>query len=142
MQKTALRLMSMVLMLAGLALLDGPATAQQAAPKWKAPMATITVTTAPFKNLRDVERLTIFGQSYLAVSASVPVPYGDLNLAQDSGANELGRRVHLAAQMACQQLEIRYPPNIYPVIGTDDCAQAAANDGMTKANDVIAAAKR
>ena len=143
MEKAALRvLMSMVLMLTGLALSNGPAMAQQAAPKWKAPMATITVTTAPFKNLREIQSLTIYGQSYLAVSASVPVPYGDLNLAQETGATELSRRIHLAARMACDQLQIKYPPNIYPVIGTDDCAQSAADDGMTKANDVIAAAKR
>ena len=127
---------------AGVALAGGPAMAQQASPNWRAPMATITVTAAPLKNLREIQRLTVQGHKFLAVSASIPVPYGDLNLAQDSGANELGRRVRVAARMACQQLDIKYPPSIYPVIGTDDCVRNAADEGMTEAGTVIAAAKK
>lgn len=118
-----------------------PTLAQQAT-NWKSPMATITVTAAPLRNLREIQRLTVQGHKFLAVSASIPVPYGDLNLAQDSGASELGRRIRLAARMACQQLDIAYPPHIYAVIGTDDCVRNAADDGLAEAGTVIAAAKR
>jgi UrcA family protein len=131
-----------ILALAGLAFASAPTTAQQAQPNWRAPMATITVTAAPLKNLREIQRLTVQGYKFLAVSASIPVPYGDLNLSQESGASELGRRVRVAARMACQQLDLAYPPHIYAVIGTDDCVRNAADEGLAEAGTVIAAAKR
>lgn len=147
MQKLSLRRKHRVLVAAVLAsvagaLASGSAIAQQAAPAWKAPMPTITVTASPLRDLRELQRLTIQGHKFLAVSASIPVPYGDLNLAQDSGASELTRRVRVAARMACQQLDIKYPPTIYPVIGGDDCVRNAADDGLAEAGSVIAAAKR
>src|SRR5437868_7638150 len=102
MEKAVLRVLMLVfVVLAGVSLPNGSTMAQQAAPKWKAPIATITVTTAPSRDLREAQRLTIYGHTFLAVSASIPVPYGDLNLRQETGASELGRRIHLAARMAC-----------------------------------------
>ena len=136
-------LVATVLASIGLAL-GGPATAAQQPPiNWKAPMATITVTAAPSAvSLRELQRLTVFGSKFLVVSASVPVPYADLNLKQESGATELGRRINLAARMACEQLDIKYPQNIYPVMGTDDCEKKAADGGKTEAGTVIASARR
>ncbi|MGE4063666.1 MAG: UrcA family protein [Rhodospirillaceae bacterium] len=130
---------AIVFALLGFALSAGPAQAQQAA---RSTMPTITVTAAPLKNIREIMRLTVQGHKFLAISASVPVPYGDLNLSQESGANELGRRIRVAARLACQQLDIAYPPHIYAVIGSDDCVRNAADDGLAEAGTVIAAAKR
>lgn len=128
----------------GLTFAGGQTFAQQATPKWKAPIATITVraTPIPMQTLREIQRLTVQGHKFLAISASIPVPYGDLNLTQESGAAELGRRIRLAARMACQQLDIKYPPYIYAVIGTDDCAKKATDNGMAEADTVIEAAKQ
>ena len=137
------RILARVLAFIGLALASGPAIAQQAPINWKAPMATITVTAAPtLLNLREIQRLTVFGSKFLMVSASIPVPYSDLNLTPESGATELGRRINVAARIACDQLNIKYPPTIYPVMGTDDCEKKAADGGHAEAGSVIAAAKR
>jgi len=125
----------------GLALAHGPAAAQEKPADRKAPMATITVTAAPYRNIPEISRMTVQGHKFLVVSASIPVPYSDLDLAQTSGASELGRRIKVAARMACQQLDMKYPPHIYAVIGTDDCQRNAANNGMAEANVVIAAAR-
>lgn len=105
-------------------------------------IATITVTAAPIGNLRELQRLTIQGQKFLAVSASIPVPYGDLNLMQQAGVSELDRRVKVAARMACEQLDTAYPPYIYAVIGGDDCVKVAADNGLAEAERVVAAKRR
>jgi UrcA family protein len=139
MEKTSLHRITLGATLFALALASGPAAAQQA--NRKAPIATITVTAAPYKNLGEISRMTVQGHKFLVVSASIPVPYSDLNLAQSSGADELGRRIRVAARMACQQLDIKYPPHIYAVIGSDDCQRNAADSGMAEANVVIAAAR-
>jgi len=123
----------------GLVLAHGPAAAQQTTRK--TPMATITVTAAPYRNIPEISRMTVQGHKFLVISASIPVPYSDLNLAQETGATELGRRIRVAARMACQQLDLKYPPHIYAVIGTDDCQRNAADSGMAEANVVIAAAR-
>lgn len=123
----------------GLALAHEPAAAQQTTRK--TPMATITVTAAPYRNIPEISRMTVQGHKFLVISASIPVPYSDLNLAQETGATELGRRIRVAARMACQQLDLKYPPHIYAVIGTDDCQRNAADSGMAEANVVIAAAR-
>ena len=129
-----------VLAFVGFALPSGPTSAQQTPPSWRPPMPTITVTVTPHRDLRNFRRMIVFGNKYLAVSASIPVPYDDLNLAQDGHATELGRRIRVASRMICRQLNIKYPPHIYPVIGTDDCVRNAADDGQAEAGVVIAAA--
>jgi len=118
-----------------------PATAQEKTTTTKTPIATITVTTAPYRNMGEISRMTVQGHKFLVVSASIPVPFSDLDLAQASGADELGRRIRVAARMACQQLDIKYPSHIYAVIGTDDCQRNAANSGMAEAKLAIAAAR-
>lgn len=143
MEKVSLRRKHLVLLAAVLAFGGWTTTSEAASASRNAkPMATITVTAAPIGNLREIQRLTVQGNKFLAVSASVPVPYGDLNLSQPAGASELGRRVRVAANMACQQLDFAYPPHIFPVIGTDDCVKTAAENGMAEAGSVIAAAKQ
>jgi UrcA family protein len=43
------------------------------------------------------------------VSMSVRVPYGDLDMRSADGAAELDRRIKVAADYVCDQLERRYP---------------------------------
>lgn len=138
-QRTTLA--AMMFAVTGFAFATGPATAQEKPAARKAPIATITVTAAPYRNIGEISRMTVQGHKFLVVSASIPVPYSDLDLGKDSGADELGRRVRVAARMACHQIDMKYPPHIYPVIGTDDCQRNAADGGMAEANMVIAAAR-
>jgi UrcA family protein len=70
------------------------------------------------------------------------VPYADLNLARDADASELDRRIHVAARLVCTELDIKYPPSQYPTIAGDDCEQVATRDGLTQADQIIAAAKK
>ena len=69
------------------------------------------------------------------------VPYSDLNLARDTDADELGRRIHVAAHLICHEMDLKYPPNQYPILEGFDCEKDAARDGMERANLVIASAK-
>lgn len=140
MEKVSLRRKHFVLLAAALAL-GMPAQAQQTSRNSK-PIATITVTASPIGNLREIQRLTVQGNKFLAVSASIPVPYGDLNLAQQGGVSELNRRIKVAANMAGDQLDMAYPPTIYAVIGTDDCVKVAAENGLAEAGRVVASRKR
>ena len=75
------------------------------------------------------------------VTASMPVPYSDLNLAREADAAELGRRIHVAAHLVCFELDRKYPPELYPIVEGDDCEHHAALDGMDRANQAIAAAR-
>jgi UrcA family protein len=139
-----LMLVAVMLASIGSVLATGPAVAQEASAKWKPGMETITVTAAPAKNskLRGAFSGARLGDVFIAVSASIAVPYSDLNLAQEPGAAELLRRINVAARLVCLELDIKYPPSQYPVMEGEDCAHTAAKDGLTQANLVIAAVGR
>ena len=141
------RLMLAAIMFAsiGSATASGPAIAQQAPAKWKPGMESITISTAPLKNWRELFTGSRIAGSFFAVSASIAVPYSDLDLAKAPGAAELGRRINLAARLVCEQLDVKYlrRGDIYPIVqGDDDCEQNAAEEGHSKATEVITAAKR
>ncbi|HKQ09872.1 MAG TPA: UrcA family protein [Rhizomicrobium sp.] len=79
-----------------------------------------------------------------AVSATIPVPYADLDLVKDEDAAELGRRVQVAARLVCQELDTKYPPTQFPILegySGADCVRVTARDSMEQANMVIASAK-
>jgi len=127
-----------------LAIGSGPVLAQPTVPRWTPTRESIIVRAAPTKNWRIVLTASHLGKAFI-VSASMPVPYSDLNLAAEPGAAEFGRRIHVAAHLVCQQLDLKYPPTQYPVVDGYtgyDCERAAAGDGMTQANTIIASAKR
>jgi UrcA family protein len=124
----------------GLAIANGPAVAQQTQGRWKPSVESVTVSAAAAKNYRVILSSTRLGEAF-AVTASMPVPYSDLDLAKEPGAAELGRRIHVAAYLVCRQLDIKYPPSLYPILEGDDCEHTAAMDGMSRANQIIAAAK-
>jgi len=135
-----LMLAAIVLASIGLAISNGRAVAQQTQPNWKPSLESVTVSAAAPKNYRVILSNTHLGQAFV-VTASIPVPFSDLNLAQEAGATELGRRIHVAAHLVCLELDIKYPPSQYPILEGNDCEHAAAMDGMSRANQIIAAAK-
>ncbi|HEX4637683.1 MAG TPA: UrcA family protein [Rhizomicrobium sp.] len=124
-----------------LAMAGGPAFAQQAPPKWVPTRESITISAAASKNYRVVLTGSHLGQA-LIVSASMAVPYSDLNLTRDPDAAELGRRIHVAARLVCNQLDLKYPPTQYPILDGFDCEHDAAVDGMSRADLVIASARK
>src|ERR1043165_9850638 len=87
-----------ILSLLGLAMAGGAAMAQQTTPKSVPTPGSITISGSPSKNYRIVLSASHLGQAFI-VSASMPVPYSDLNLARDPDAAELGRRIHVAAHL-------------------------------------------
>jgi UrcA family protein len=134
-----------ILLAAGALAATGPALAQSAAPatppRWKPSIDSVTVTAMPWKEMRAVLTGTHISEAF-AVSASIPVPYSDLNLVTDPGADELNRRIGVAARLVCTELDIKYPPHLYPNLGDTDCEDAARKDGLEKAGEVIASKRR
>jgi len=130
-----------ILSLLGLAMAGGAAMAQQATPKWVPTRESITISASPTKNYRIVLSASHLGQAFI-VSASMPVPYSDLNLTRDPDAAELGRRIHVAAHLVCLQLDQKYPPMLFPILDGFNCEHDAATDGMSRADLVIASARK
>jgi UrcA family protein len=117
------------------------AMAQQTPPKWRPIPETITVTAmSAARNLRAALTGTNFAEAF-AISASIPVPYSDLNLAREADAGEFDRRIGVAAKLVCEELTLKYPPSQYPIIAGDDCVQGATKDGLAQANQIIATAR-
>lgn len=123
------------------AMTNGLALAQQAAPRWKPSLESVIVSgQKPARNYRVILSASHLGEAFI-VSASMDVPYSDLDLAKETDADELGRRIHVAARLVCLQLDIKYPPSQYPILEGFDCAHDAAKDGMERADLVIASAR-
>ncbi len=133
-------LMLVALSLASLGLIR-PAPAQQT--QWKPRLESIIVKAGAQRDWHLALSASRLGTAFM-VSASIPVPYSDLNLAQEPGAAELGRRIQVAARLVCQELDRKYPPTQYPVLegyADGDCARLAANDGMEQVHTIIASAQ-
>ena len=119
----------------------GPALAQQAPTKWVPTRESITISATPTRNYRIILTGSHLGEAFV-VSASMAVPYSDLNLTKDPDAEEFGRRIHVAAQLVCRQLDVKYPPAQYPILDGFNCEHDAAVDGMARADQVIASARK
>lgn len=134
-------LMLVAAMLAGAALANPSAFAQQAQPRWTPTRESVVVSAVPTHNYRIVLSASHLGEAFI-VSASMQVPYSDLDLAKDPDAEEFGRRIHVAARLVCRQLDLKYPPTLYPIVEGFDCEHDAASDGMSRANVIIASARK
>jgi UrcA family protein len=116
----------------------------QEAPKWKPRVESIVVRAGAMKNWRLALSASHLGQAFM-VSASIPVPLSDLDLAKQSDADEMGRRISVAARLVCEQLDKKYPPAQFPIVegySGFECASKAAKDGMDQVNTIIASARR
>lgn len=134
-------LMLAILMLASVGL--APASAQPAKARWTPQLESIVVKAGALKDWRMALTASHLGKAF-AVSATIPVPYADLDLLKEEDAAELGRRVQVAARLVCQQLDSKYPPALFPIIegySGSDCVRVTARDSMEQANMVIASAK-
>jgi UrcA family protein len=133
-------LLAAIIVPAALASASAPALAQDAAPKWKPTLEQVIISAKASRNYRVVLTNSRLGEAFI-VSASMEVPYNDLNLAKDPDAAELDRRIHVAAHLICQQMDRKYPPVQYPILEGFECEHDAAKDGMERANLVIASAR-
>jgi UrcA family protein len=123
-----------------LASASGPALAQDATPKWKPSLEQVIISAKAPRNYRVVLSNSRLGEAFI-VSASMEVPYNDLNLTRDPDADELGRRIHVAARLICEQMDRKYPQTQYPILEGFNCEHDAAREGMDRANLVIASAR-
>jgi len=117
-----------------------PSLAQDATPKWKPTLEQVIISAKGSRNYRLVLSNSRLGEAFI-VSASMEVPYNDLNLTRDPDADELGRRIHVAAHLICEQMDRKYPQSQYPILEGFNCEHDAARDGMERANLVIASAR-
>ena len=78
-------------------------------------------------------------QGHSGISIVEKVSYGDLNLATNSGAMELQKRIKASATQICGQLKKLYPDSVE----TDPpCVERAFQSAMKEANKAIAAAEK
>jgi UrcA family protein len=115
---------------------SGPVLAQPVV-KWSPNRESVTITATASKNYRVILSNSHLGEAMM-VSASIPVPYNDLDLTKDPGADEFGRRIHVAAHLICAELDRKYPPAQFTILEGFDCEHDAAVDGMEQANKIIA----
>jgi len=86
-------LLAAIIVSPALASASGPAFAQQATAKWNPTLEQVIISAKASRNYRVVLTNSRLGEAFI-VSASMEVPYNDLNLARDPDADELGRRLH------------------------------------------------
>jgi len=123
-----IRTLQAVLVIAGLAIAQGPAYSQQAS----------AVTVVAPQITRGFQPIGRFGASVPVVSASAPVSYAGLDLATYSGATTLEARVRDAAGRLCKQLVVAEPTSVE---GDPPCVKQALRVGMLHARAAIAAAE-
>src|SRR5258708_2361626 len=110
-----LTLVASMLAFTGLAIANEPALAQQTSAKWKPSVESVIVRAGPTKDWHMALTASHLGKAFM-VSASIPVPYSDLDFAKEPDTTELGRRIHVAARLVCTELDNKYPPTQYPVL--------------------------
>jgi UrcA family protein len=125
-------------------LASAPAQAQSSTARWKPRTESIVVRAGASRNWMAALSASRLGKA-LMISASMPVPYSDLNLVNQPDVDELTRRIQVAARLICQTLDDKYPPTQYPLIegySGNECVVHAARDSMSEANTIIASIKR
>jgi UrcA family protein len=137
----AIHFLVVAALMAGAGLTASPASAQEP-PKWTPGLESVIISAKrPERNYRLVLSNSRIGEAFF-VSASLDVPYSDLNLVREPDANELDRRIHVAARLVCRELDLKYPQVQYPILEGFDCVSDAARDGMENARMVIAKARQ
>ena len=138
------RLVLVSFVLATVAVTALPASAQRSTARWSPRIESIVVKAGAMKNWRAALTASHLGKA-ISVSASMPVPYADLDLVKGEDVDELGRRVQVAARLVCQELDNKYPPIQFPLIegySGQECVRVTARASMEEADMVIARAKR
>jgi UrcA family protein len=132
------------LILVALTLASGTAAMAQETPRWTPRVESIVVRAGAMRDWHMALTASHLGKAFL-VSASIPVPYSDLNLVREPDGAELARRIRVAAGLVCEQLDKKYPPTQFPVLEGDsgfDCVRTASRDSMEQAQQIIANARR
>ena len=126
-------------------LAPAPAMAQASSPpQWKPRTESIVVRAGGRRNWQAALSASRLGQA-LMISASMPVPYSDLNLVRQPDVDELTRRIQVAARLICQTLDDKYPPTQYPLIegySGAECVVQTSRESMGQADTIIANLKR
>jgi len=125
----------------GLLMSSLPALALE--PATPAPEAVQAVTVVAPHVVREKAGGTgLAGGPIEVLSLSRVVSYADLDLTTQAGVAEFQKRIHDAAQTACDQIAAQYPAQLYiPTPANQDCVGAATDGAMPQARQVIAAAQ-
>jgi UrcA family protein len=100
----------------------------------QAPPADAVVGEVVIEAPRVVERQR-YGTIGQEISMSVRVPYGDLNMQSPDGVAELDRRINVAANYVCEQLDRRYPEGAPEVFYCAKNAVSGAKPQVIKARN-------
>jgi UrcA family protein len=98
----------------------------------------VTVQATRIISTKNVGRDATTGAPILDVSLSYGIKTADLDLASHYGPIQLEKRVRDTALAACQELGRKYPDS---TPSDNECAKAAADKAMVRANEMVAAAK-
>lgn len=104
------------------------------APYPAGPTEEVTVTAPPF-----TQETTRLNGPLEAVSMSMTVPYGDLDLRTYHGARMLRMRVRDAARSVCTQLADAYP--VHQLVHGAPCYRTAVDNGLVRADEAISSAR-
>ncbi|MGA2397107.1 MAG: UrcA family protein [Steroidobacteraceae bacterium] len=98
----------------------------------------ITIQATRIINTKTVGRDVSTGSPIIDVSLSYGIKVSDLDLASHYGPIQLEKRVRDTALLACQDLGRKYPDS---TPSDSECAKAAGDKAMVRANELVAAAK-
>ncbi|MDB5426873.1 MAG: hypothetical protein JWR43_848 [Phenylobacterium sp.] len=92
----------------------------------------------PVVQLQHTGRTSMIGAPIDEVTASQPVSYADLNLANPADVQKLDQRIETAAAQSCRDLRAAYPPEFYPKVSGGSCVASAAHRAEAAIADAAA----
>jgi len=107
-----------------------------------APVAGTLTVTAPRVVRGEAGSIGLRGTPIEVVSLSRTVSFADLDLATETGANELRKRILYGALAACDDLDAKYPSNLYVPTPGQNCPDTTARPAMAVGEEIIATARR
>ena len=117
-------------LIAGLVLSSGAALAAPAANS-----------SPPVVQEQDTGRLSVIGAPIDVVTASKPVSYAGLNLANPADVHKLHQEIAATARRDCRDLRNQYPPDFYPKVSGGSCVRGAERRADASVAPAIAAAR-
>ena len=87
-----------------------------------------------------IRRTSMSGSPIYEVTASQPMRYAHLNLANPADVQKLDQRIEAAAAQPCRELHAANPLDSYPTVSAGSCASAAAHRAEASVDPVLVVA--
>ncbi|MDB5444860.1 MAG: hypothetical protein JWQ97_177 [Phenylobacterium sp.] len=94
----------------------------------------------PVVQEQDTGRMSMIGAPIGVVTASKPVSYTGLNLANPADVHKLHREIAATARRDCRALRAQYPPDFYPKVSGGSCVRGAERRADASVAPAITAA--